>query len=108
MKMTILCCMFFFCFGCSSTNQVRQSETNQSTTSQIGQNQPRYELFLGPKRVSGDTSDWTRAQAIEHFRWYRSKNSTTAKARGYYEGVEIILEEKQNEEAKLGRIRWEE
>ncbi|WP_075186641.1 hypothetical protein [Teredinibacter haidensis] len=49
-----------------------------------------YELFFGPERI-GHEPEWTLAQAFEHLRWYKNKNSTTQKAKGYYNGTVIIL-----------------
>ncbi|MDO6423595.1 hypothetical protein [Saccharophagus degradans] len=55
-----------------------------------GNAQTGYELFLGAERI-GHEAEWTLAQSIEHFRWYKNKNNRTKTARGYYNGTAIIL-----------------
>ena len=49
-----------------------------------------YELFLNTKRI-GHEPEWTIAQAIEHYRWYKNKNKSTSKAVAYYNSIKIDL-----------------
>ena len=49
-----------------------------------------YELFLNSKRI-GHEQEWTIAQAIEHYRWYKKKNDSTSDAVAYYNSIKITL-----------------
>lgn len=49
-----------------------------------------YELFMGPERI-GHEPEWTIAQAIEHYRWYKNKNSRTETSKAYYNTTLIVL-----------------